>query len=214
MATQQTTIYNSDLIPNQENLSTELDHGLGFYLLSSTSEQTRVEVFLQLQITNTSYRQIRLDHNNISSTQRLTLIPQPIVELGLPMRLAIVPSAAFRLQIILLQSDCGLCQLNTKIDAILENLQTIGSEDFADNLLQFAIDNLLPILIQNLLPGVNGLITSALTNLILPAIQNLLPSGGAPALPAAANNIALTGSNVAFRFTSPTTNNNSNIRFS
>ncbi|MEO1692186.1 MAG: hypothetical protein AAFR63_11755 [Cyanobacteria bacterium J06631_6] len=218
------TVFSNNLNPATGSLTARFMNATAFYIDAPLlNAEMEIDVFLQVYFPSQSGERLRnlplgklkdgIIKLNETDTETVVPIPNEFVDSGLEMALFFLSSDETFIEVYILGKDCTLCNLDLKIDAILENLETIGSEDFADNLLQFAIDNLLPILIQNLLPGVNGLITSALTNLVLPAIQNLLP-GGVPALPAAAaNNIALTGSTVAFGSAPPTTNNNTNIRF-
>jgi len=219
------TVFSDNLNPATGNLTERFQNATAFYIDAPLLDaEMEIDVFLQVYFPAASKERLRnlalgkLKDGQITlnetDTETVVPIPNEFVDSGLEMALFFLPSDEIFLEVYVLGKDCTLCNLDLKIDAILENLETIGSEDFADNLLQFAIDNLLPILIQNLLPGVSGLITSALTNLILPAIQNALPGGGTPALPAGVNSIALTGSTVAVASAPPPINNNSNIRFS
>ena len=126
MATQQITIFNDNLTSNSENLSSVFTSGFGFYLIApAASFEYQIDIYLQVQVSNTLWRQVRLDPYNVSTTQRITLIPQQIVELGLPMRLAIVPSSEFLLEVILLQSDCGLCTLDSGLTGLVNSVVEI-----------------------------------------------------------------------------------------
>ena len=198
MATLQTPIFNNSLSPGTENLTDLFDSGFGFYLIAPASAvEYQIDIFLQVRVSNTLWRSVRLDPLNVSTTQRITLLPQQIIELGLPMRLAILPSQAFLLEVILLQSDCGLCFLEEKVDEILAAISQAESLDWQSIILDFAIQQLLPQVVASILPGVNNLLVAAITNLLLPAIENLLtPGGGTPALPGG-NFIALTGANAS-----------------
>lgn len=123
MATQQTTIFNNNLVSNVENFSQEFFEGLGFYLINpNTNNEYQVDIFLQVKLSNTITRQIRLERLNISDTQKITLLPQQIVNLGLPMQLLILPSSNFFLEIILLKSSCTLCSLENKLNNIDKTL--------------------------------------------------------------------------------------------
>ncbi|MEM6613291.1 MAG: hypothetical protein AAF652_13745 [Cyanobacteria bacterium P01_C01_bin.72] len=135
MATQQTTIFNQSLNPGSENLSTVFTSGLGFYLIAPASDfEYQIDIYLQVQLSNTLWRQVRLDPFNVSTTQRITLFPQQILELGLPMRLALAPSQSFLLEVILLQNDCQLCTINSKLNEIQEQLNRIEAAlEEADN---------------------------------------------------------------------------------
>ena len=124
MATQQITIFDAVSNPEQENLSSEFTNGLGFYLTSNYQEQIKVEVFLQVQITNTDYRLVRLPNKNVSSTERITELPAAITELGLPMRLSIVPSQSVDLKAVLIQSDCSRCSLKDDVKQLTTNIDS------------------------------------------------------------------------------------------
>lgn len=167
--TLQTTIFRDDLASNAENFTDWFEQGLGFYLIAPASEfDYQIDIFLQVELSSTVTRMVRLEPMNVSNTQRITLIPPQIINLGLPMRLSILPSDGFFLEVILLQPDYNL--------------------DDSDDLLQFLIDNLLPLLIDALLPEINNLLISVISNLLLPAISELLTGNSPSALPATTAN--------------------------
>lgn len=119
MATQQITILSDNLASASENLSAQFTDAIGFYLIAPASSfEYQIDIFLQVELSNTITRMVRLEPSNVSNTERITLLPQQIVDLGLPMRLSILPSEGFFLEVILLQSDCSLCSLNSKVDAL------------------------------------------------------------------------------------------------
>ena len=106
MATNQTTIFNDFLDPKTDNLSAEFSSGIGFYLIApAAAVEYQIEIFLQVQLAPNVVRQVRLEPSNISTTERITLLPSQITDLGLPMRLAIVPSQGFLLEVILLSTS-------------------------------------------------------------------------------------------------------------
>ena len=93
--------------------------GLGFYLIAPASEfDYQIDIFLQVELSSTVTRMVRLDPMNVSNTQRITLIPPQIVNLGLPMRLSILPSDGFFLEVILLQPDSTTNDLLDSLEAI------------------------------------------------------------------------------------------------
>jgi hypothetical protein len=145
MATAQTSIFNGALSGAAINLSSQFDNAIGFYLIApGASVEYQIDIFLQVQLTNTTTRMVRLDPSNVSNTERITLLPASIVELGLPMRLAIVPSESFNLEVILLQSDCGVCQLNQRIEALEQTVADLENELTNDNqLLETALNLIL-----------------------------------------------------------------------
>ena len=126
MVTNQTTIYNGNLTANQENLTATFTNGIGFYLIAPNNiNDLEIDIFLQIDLSNTVTRQIRLQPFNVSNTQRVTLLPTEITELNLPLRLAILPSNNFNLQIILLQTDCRICNIKSELDLIKATLNQI-----------------------------------------------------------------------------------------
>lgn len=128
MATQQVTIYNGLLNSNQENLTDTFINGVGFYLIIDNNvNQIEVDIFLQVELSNTVTRQIRLQPFNLSNTQRITLLPSEIAELNLPLKLSILPSDSFNLEVILLQTDCRICSLKLELDSIQLKLDEIKS---------------------------------------------------------------------------------------
>ena len=122
MAAQTISIFNSVTNPNVENKSIVFTSGIGFYLIAPTAtDEYEIDIFLQVQLTPTMTRMVRLEPLNVSNTERLTVIPQQLRDLGLPMYLAIFPSEAFNLEILLLQPEC-------LSDKVCEDLQTIKDE--------------------------------------------------------------------------------------
>ena len=125
MTTQQIIIFNDSVSSAGINLSAEFTSGMGFYLIApGSSYEYEINIFLQLSISNTEKRLIRLEPHNISNTERLTLLPTQIVDLGLPMQLLIVPSTDFAMQIILVQSDCSLCQIQSDISTLKNQINS------------------------------------------------------------------------------------------
>jgi hypothetical protein len=105
MATQETTIYNSTLNPTIANLSDEFTRGIGFYLTAlNLTDEVEIDIFLQLYLTPTKIRAINLESLNVSTTERLTLLPPQLRDIDIPMRLLILPSETFNLNITLLQT--------------------------------------------------------------------------------------------------------------
>lgn len=118
MATQQTIIFNGALTAATENLSAQFESAIGFYLIAPGSTvEYQIDIYLQVELSNTITRMVRLEPSNISTTERITLLPPQLSELGLPMRLTIVPSEAFNLEVILLTADCGLCAIQTAMES-------------------------------------------------------------------------------------------------
>ncbi len=123
------SIFNSVTNPNVENRSIAFTSGIGFYLVSTSTVEYEIDIFLQVQLTPTVTRMVRLEPLNISNTERLTVIPQQLRNLGLPMYLAIFPSEAFNLEILLLQDECDFCEelktVSQKVDELIVSNQLI-----------------------------------------------------------------------------------------
>ena len=129
MAIQQTTIFSNNLASATESLSAQFTNAIGFYLITPASSfEYQIDIFLQVQVSNSTTRMVRLEPSNVSTTERITLLPQSIVELGLPMRLSILPSEGFFLEVILLQSDCSLCSLDAKVDDLANRLDALETK--------------------------------------------------------------------------------------
>ena len=134
MTAQTISIFNSVTLPNVENKSLTFTNGIGFYLIAPTaSVEYEIDIFLQVQLTPTVTRMVRLEPLNISNTERLTVIPQQLRDLGLPMYLAIFPSEAFNLEVLLLQPECILCD---ELEAVSQKV-----DDLADLVEELATDN-------------------------------------------------------------------------
>jgi len=105
MPTQETTIYNSTVNPTTSNLSDQFTRGIGFYLTAlNLTDEVEIDIFLQLYLTPTKIRAISLEPLNVSTTERLTLLPPQLRDIDIPMRLLILPSESFNLNITLLQT--------------------------------------------------------------------------------------------------------------
>lgn len=218
------TVFSNNLDSQNGSLTNRFTNATAFYIDAPLlGAELEIDVYLQVYFPTVGGERLRnlrigslksgVIKLNETDTETVVPIPNEFLDSGLEMALYFTPSESIFLEVYVLGTEVTLSSLDLKITAILDNLETIGSEDFADNLLQFAIDNLLPILIQNLLPGVGVAVTGAITDLILPAITNALPSGNSVALPASTSNIALNGSRAGFTTNSTATNNTSNLRF-
>ncbi len=134
MTAQTISIFNSLTLPNIENKSIVFERGIGFYLIVPTATvEYEIDIFLQVQLTPTVTRMVRLEPLNISNTERLTLIPQQLRDLGLPMYLAIFPSEAFNLEILLLKHECDFCEeleaVSQKIDELTAQLEELTNNN-------------------------------------------------------------------------------------
>lgn len=128
MSVQTVSIFNGTVDPSVENSSSIFTSGIGFYLIAPTAGvEYEVDIFLQVQLTSTVTRMVRLDPLNISTTERLTVIPQQLRDLGLPMYLAIFPSEAFNLEVLLLQPLCQLSGICTRLDAMDQKLDDLAA---------------------------------------------------------------------------------------
>lgn len=104
MPTTETTIFSNTLDPTVENYSDTFLGAIGFYLIApSLTSEVEIDIFLQVNFSPTIIRLVKLEPLNISNTERLTLIPAELRELSVPMRLLILPSQAFFLEIILVK---------------------------------------------------------------------------------------------------------------
>lgn len=126
MASKSVSIFNQTTVSDAENRSIEFTSGLGFYLIAPTiADEIEIDIFLQVQLSPSIVRQVRLEPMNLSNTERLTLIPSQLANLGLPMYLAIFPSEAIDLEIILLQPISPLEEITELLDKLNQLLEII-----------------------------------------------------------------------------------------
>lgn len=218
------TVFSDNLDPDNGSLTARFVNATAFYIdVPLLNAELEIDVYLQVYFpTATGERlrnltlgklkdgQIKL---NEADTETVVPIPNEFIDSGLEMAIYFTPSDTTFLEVYVLGLDCTLCTLDAKLDAILENLETVGSEDFQNALVQFLVDNLLPLAVNALLPGVNNLLLTVINNVLLPGIQSLLPGGTTPALPGAASSISLTGTTVNSAVGPTATNNFSATRF-
>lgn len=148
------SIFNGTTTPNSENNSANFTAGIGFYLIAPTStDEIEIDIYLQVELTVNVTRMVRLEPLNISNTERLTVIPPQLRDLGLPMYLAIFPSEAINLEILLLQPVCTeaiicnqLTQINQKVDALTTAIQEINTDNNSQNIMLDLILSALNIL--------------------------------------------------------------------
>jgi hypothetical protein len=130
MAVQQVSIFNQITVPGVENQSATFTNGLAFYLIAPfTAVEYEIDIFLQIRLSPTITRMVRLEPMNISNTERLTLIPNQLRDLGLPMYLAIFPSEVFSLEVILLQDECSLSSICADLQLIKTKLEILEQID-------------------------------------------------------------------------------------
>lgn len=128
MSIQTVSIFNQTLNPNVENQSSSFTGGIGFYLIAPLATvEYEIDIFLQVQLSNSITRMVRLEPLNLSTTERLTVIPIQLRDLGLPMYLAIYPSEAFQLEVLLLQDNCSLNQICQDLTEIQEDVTDISA---------------------------------------------------------------------------------------
>lgn len=218
------TVFSNNLDPENGSLTARFSNATAFYIDAPLlNAELEIDAYLQVYFpTATGERlrnlplgklkdgQIKLNEIDSISVETIGL---ELLDSGLEMAIYFTPSQPIFLEVYVLGQECTLCSLDAKLDAILENLETVGSEDFQNSLVQFLVDNLLPLAVDALLPGVNNLLLTVISNVLLPGIQNLLPGVTTPALPSASNRIALTGANTNAAVPAAANNNFSATRF-
>lgn len=123
------SVFNQVTNANSEDVSTTFTSGVGFYLISPTiTDEIEIDIFLQVRVTATVTRMVRLEPLNLSTTERITVIPQQLRSLGLPMYLSIFSSEAVLLEVLLLQPTHSLATIGTELTIVNQKLDSLTAK--------------------------------------------------------------------------------------